>query len=351
MAILWGGEPFYVVLRTVTPTPHPFATTFHPAPAVLYPIGSTRTAGRLQIFHVSWMEMAWVTMALTHHEKALSDELVATLTTTDWSGDVTQTRCLQVVCKWVWACTTSTRLLGPHRLCWVGRCHSHASKTNVNHGCARSSLKPCSTNSNRSIQVSLSQTLAASRSRSTLSVGSRAKLRLGPIVLIPQALPSCSSQHRHPCRIPCWDGSAITDTSLSAVFVRVGSLTTIDFLSSCFAWSHKSLVAICLRGPRPLSLDDAACCCWIDSQSELDRHSQEFQESELSQCCWHHLEHSTRGTLSIKSIPTPVCICVCTEMFRIFALPYHDSKLLCSKRYLPSRRNLRKSASPRDASC
>ena len=72
----------------------------------------------------------------------------------------------------------------------------------VSHGCARSLLKPCSTNSNRSIHVFLSQTFVASMSRSTLSVGSHAALRLVPIVLTLQALLACSSRHRHRCRIP-----------------------------------------------------------------------------------------------------------------------------------------------------
>ena len=66
-------------------------------------------------------------------------------------------------------------------------CHKKHSTT-VGHSCARSLLKPCSTNSYRSIHIFLSQPFATSRSRSTLSVGSRATLRHVPIVLIPQAL-------------------------------------------------------------------------------------------------------------------------------------------------------------------
>ena len=93
----------------------------------------------------------------------------------------------QVAC----ACTTSTRRLEPHRLCWVvGRCHSHATK-NTRQPSATVAHVACSsrpTNSYRSIHVFLSQPFATSRSRSTLSVGSRATLRHVPIVLIPQAL-------------------------------------------------------------------------------------------------------------------------------------------------------------------
>ena len=68
-------------------------------------------------------------------------------------------------------------------------------------------VKPCPTNSYRSIHVFLSQPFATSRSRSTLSVGSRATLRHVPIVLIPQALVVVSHTETV---------SAIPDTSLSA---------------------------------------------------------------------------------------------------------------------------------------
>ena len=85
----------------------------------------------------------------------------------------------------------------------------HATKTvdkshtaTVSHGCARSLLKPCSTNSNRSIDVVSSWALAASRLRSTLSAGPHAALRLVPIVLTLRVILACSSQHRHHCRIP-----------------------------------------------------------------------------------------------------------------------------------------------------
>ena len=101
--------------------------------------------------------------------------------------------------------------LGPHSLCLVGRFHSQAAEhfPTVYHGCPRGLLKPCSTHSNRSIHVLLSQTFAASRLRSTLSVGSHAMLRLVPIVLILQALLACKTQLRHHRRIPCRVGYAI----------------------------------------------------------------------------------------------------------------------------------------------
>ena len=79
-------------------------------------------------------------------------------------------------------------------------------------------LKPCSAKCNRVPSTSsCHKRLFASRSRSTLSVGSHAKLRLVPIVLIAQALPACASQLRHHCRIPCRDGSAIPDTLVSVM--------------------------------------------------------------------------------------------------------------------------------------
>ena len=70
----------------------------------------------------------------------------------------------------------------------------------------------------------------------------------------------------------------------SAVFA-CGSLTTVNFLSSYFARSHKSLVSMCLRGPHS--------CRWMMPraavESELDRHSQEVQESSEVQClCCRH---------------------------------------------------------------
>ena len=141
------------------------------------------------------------------------------------------------------------KVVGPHHLCWVGRCHKHASKllttpsATVGHGCARSLLKPCATNSNRSIHVFLSQTFVASRSRSTLSVGSHAALRVVPTVLTLQGLLACSSRHRHHCRIPIlkrfhhFRYFAVCNAFVnpSALFVCVGSLISVNFLSSCFA--------------------------------------------------------------------------------------------------------------------
>ena len=44
-------------------------------------------------------------------------------------------------------------------------------------------------------------------------MGSHATLRLLPTVLIPRALPACSSQHHHRCSIPYRDGFAIPDFS------------------------------------------------------------------------------------------------------------------------------------------
>ena len=76
----------------------------------------------------------------------------------------------------------------------------------VSHGCARSLtrglLKPCSIHSNRSGLVFVLQTFVASKSRSTLTVGSHATLRLVPIVLTLQMLLACSSRKSHRCRIP-----------------------------------------------------------------------------------------------------------------------------------------------------
>ena len=131
-----------------------------------------------------------------------------------------------------------------------------------------------------------------------------------------------------------------------------------------FRLKHQESRFNVLERTAPLPLDDGGWCRWIDSQSELDQHSQEFQETlevrclcrrrhrsvvfafsarwrstartlrEPSQCCWPYLGHSTRGAHSIDWISTPVCICVCIEMFRIFALPYNDAELLCAQEIL-----------------
>ena len=112
----------------------------------------------------------------------------------------------------------------------IRRCHkqdvykwsehaSHATEhlPTVNHGCPRSLLKPYSTNVNRFIHVFFSRTCVASKVAINTERGSHAMLRLVPIVLILQALLACSSRLRHHCRIPCRDGSAMPDTSLSAM--------------------------------------------------------------------------------------------------------------------------------------
>ena len=120
----------------------------------------------------------------------------------------------------------------------------------VSHCCARSLprslLKPCTINSNF-----FSQRFVASGSRATLSVGSRATLRLVPIVLTLQAPLARSSRHRHhslsyPMLSRFRHSNAFVNPS--AAFVCVGSLITVNFLSSCIA-CHKSLVSMCLRCP------------------------------------------------------------------------------------------------------
>ena len=68
----------------------------------------------------------------------------------------------------------------------------------VSHVCARSLLRPCSIVPSTS---SCHKRFVASRSRSTLSVGSHAAHRLVPVVLTLQALLACWSRHRHRCRI------------------------------------------------------------------------------------------------------------------------------------------------------
>ena len=125
------------------------------------------------------------------------------VTNTDWSGDDTQTGCLQEVHTYKWSEHVQRRHApSDHTACagWADVTlmlqNSTKHLTTVSHGCARSLRKPCSTISNRSIHVFLSQTFAASKSRITLSVG------LVPIVPIPQALLACSYQHHHRCRIP-----------------------------------------------------------------------------------------------------------------------------------------------------
>ena len=111
---------------------------------------------------------------------------------TDWSGDNTHKMSagsLEIVYK------GSEHVKRQHAPSDHTACAGWADATNmlqklfttqsatVSHGRTRSLLQPFSSNSNRSIRVFLSQTFVASRSRSTLSVGSHATLRLVPIVL------------------------------------------------------------------------------------------------------------------------------------------------------------------------
>ena len=87
------------------------------------------------------------------------------------------TRSLDVVYKWS---EHVTRQHAPSDLTACAgwdRCHSHATKTldkhwtTVSHGCARSLLNPCPTNSNRSIHVFLSHTFCCIRVASNTERG------------------------------------------------------------------------------------------------------------------------------------------------------------------------------------
>ena len=70
-----------------------------------------------------------------------------------------------------------------------------------------------------------------------------------------------------------------------------------------------------LERTAPLPLDDAACCCRIDAQSQLDRHALSARRCmatltfrEFSQRLRSNLRYSAQSALAVDRIATPVCI-------------------------------------------
>ena len=160
-------------------------------------------------------------------------------------------RSLQVV----WACTnvnTPSRT-APHVLGWQSPPSCHELLPTVIHGCMRSPLNPISASSNRSIHAFLSQTFAAPVLRSTTSVettcSASTRVDRPGFATFSRLLVSASSPLSFPMprrlRHSRYFAVCRALVNPSAAFVWVGSLTTTHFLSSCFPWSHRSLVSMC----------------------------------------------------------------------------------------------------------
>ena len=141
-------------------------------------------------------------------------------------------------------CTLPTHHLGQHRTCWVGRIHQHATEhlPTVNHGCARGLLKPCSTNSNRSIHIFVTNLCCIKVAINTergIACKASTRARRPDSASASRLLVSTSSPLSYPMprrfRHSRYFAVCSAFVSPSAVFVWVGSLTTANFLSSCFA--------------------------------------------------------------------------------------------------------------------
>ena len=154
----------------------------------------------------------------------------------------------------------------------------------------------------------------------------------------------------------------------SAVFGCVGSLITVNFLSSCFASIHKSLVSMCLRGPHPCGwmMPRAAVKSILDRS--FDRHSPKIPGVGRGATPLPSSPPQRSTRLNSRNVADPILGIPPEVLFPLIESPLQSASVYASrcsgsllyrlmipsfcvtKRYLPGRRNLRRSASPGDAS-
>ena len=171
-------------------------------------------------------------------------------------------------------------LLGPHRLCWVGRCHRLLQKlwttqsATVSHGCARSmrtwlaqallnQLQPFHP---RLLVTNVCCIKVAINSERGIACNASSRAHRPDSASASRLLVSTPSPLSYPIlrRLRHSRYFAVCNAFVnpSAVFVCVGSLITVNLRSSCFASSHKSLVSMCLRGLHP--------CRWMMPRAAVE---------------------------------------------------------------------------------